>query len=361
MQFPTLSRLARALLLASVLLTSPPVRAVDGVHEINQTSALVGSVTPGDSPGFPVEIFTSGSFRLTSDLVVPGNDPAAINVYATGTRIDLNGFTISSVTQCSGQPTTCSPTGNGIGIDASGASDVRIQNGRISGFGVYGIFLYEQGTVSDVTVDNNGLGGVNADEGCVIEDNIVRRNGGVGIQVGAGSRIASNVVHRNGGQGISAPISAVAKDNAVSLNVGSGSAGAHHRRFYMTRLGAIGSAARAACAAGFHMASLWEIYDPSNLSYDAELGVPGFGNANDDLGSGPPSNVPAWVRTGWSSILTPSGAGQVSCTGWTNGTIGQNGSQAALRSSWGTPGAAWPWDVSAIQCNFPNSVWCIED
>ena len=144
---------------------SPPARAVDGVREINQTSALVGSVTPGDTAGFPVEIFTSASFRLTSDLVVPAGAAAGIAVYATGTRIDLNGFTISSGTQCSGQPTTCTAGGNGVGIDASGASDVKIQNGRISGFGVYGIFLYEQGTVSGVTVDNNGQGGINGQEG----------------------------------------------------------------------------------------------------------------------------------------------------------------------------------------------------
>ena len=361
MQFLSLPRLVRPILLACVILACPPARAVDGVREINQTSALVGSVTPGDTAGFPVEIFTSASFRLTSDLVVPAGASAGIAVYATGTRIDLNGFTISGGTQCSGQPTTCTPVGNGVGIDASGASDVRIQNGRVSGFGVYGIFLYEQGTVAEVTVVNNAQGGINGEEGCVVEDSIVRRNGGIGIQVGAGSRIASNVVHRNGGLGISAPISAVAKDNAVSLNVGSGPAGARNRRFYMTRTGAIGSTARAACAAGFHMASLWEIYDPTSLSYDAELGLTGAGNANDDLGSGPPAGAPAWVRTGWFGILTPTGAGQLSCTGWTNGTIGQNGSQAALRSNWGTPGAAWPWDVSAIQCNFPQSVWCIED
>lgn len=342
-----------------------PARAVDGVHEINQTSALAGSVTPGDAPGFPVEIFTQGSFRLTSDLVVPAAVSAGIAIYAGGTRLDLNGFSITSTTQCTGNPTTCSPLGSGIGIDASGASDVAVRNGRVAGFGVRGIWLFEEGSVEDVTVENNGTGGIATDEGSLIEDNIVRRNGGVGIEAGAGSRIAKNVVHRNGGLGISAPLSALATENAVSLNVGSGKAGARNRRFLLATgtppVGVIGSTARTSCPAGFHMASLWEIFDPTTLTYDSELGYPGFGNANDDLGSGPPSNVAGWVRTGWTSVLTPSGAGQVSCTGWTNGTISQQGTQATFRSTWTAPGDGWPWTLSTIQCNFPNGVWCVED
>ena len=46
--------------------------ASDGVIEINQARALQGGVTEGDTPGFPVTISQSGSYRLTGNLTVPG-------------------------------------------------------------------------------------------------------------------------------------------------------------------------------------------------------------------------------------------------------------------------------------------------
>jgi hypothetical protein len=171
---------------------------------------------------------------LTGDLVVPGGAEAAINVYAGGTRIDLNGFSSTSETACSGQPPACSPVGTGVGINASGARDVRIVNRRIAGFGINGVSLFEEGAISEVTIESNGLGGITAEEGCLITDDIVRRNGGIGIQAGPASRAVANVVTRNAGLGISTPLTSVVKDNAVSLNVGSGTAGARSRRFYVS-------------------------------------------------------------------------------------------------------------------------------
>jgi hypothetical protein len=48
-----------------------------------------------------------------------------------------------------------------------------------------------------------------------------------------------------------------------------------------------------ACAKGYHMASIWEILDTSNLSYNTDLGV-----IVDDSGSGPPNAIEGWIRTG---------------------------------------------------------------
>ena len=42
--------------------------AVDGVTLIDQNKALAGSVTPGDTPGFPVTISQPGSYRLSGNL-----------------------------------------------------------------------------------------------------------------------------------------------------------------------------------------------------------------------------------------------------------------------------------------------------
>ena len=51
--------------------------ASDGAREINQTAALAGAVTPGDTAGFPVTISQAGSYLLTGNLVVPSADTTA--------------------------------------------------------------------------------------------------------------------------------------------------------------------------------------------------------------------------------------------------------------------------------------------
>src|SRR5262245_7913813 len=43
-------------------------------------------------------------------------------------------------------------------------------------------------------------------------------------------------------------------------------------RFYLSTDTFDGAHALAACSQGFHMASLWEIFDPTNLKYDTTLG-----------------------------------------------------------------------------------------
>ncbi|HUK64993.1 MAG TPA: hypothetical protein VLV15_16760, partial [Dongiaceae bacterium] len=91
--------------------------------EINATLASAGNVTPGDAPGFPIDINQAGSYRLTSNLVVPPG-VSGIVISASGTQLDLNGFTISSTTTCSGDPLNCTPAAGGIGIEVPIASSV---------------------------------------------------------------------------------------------------------------------------------------------------------------------------------------------------------------------------------------------
>jgi len=57
-----------------------------------------------------------------------------------------------------------------------------------------------------------------------------------------------------------------------------------------------GAHALTACVLGFHMASLWEIFNVSVLEYDTSLGA-----TMDDSGSGPPADVLGWIRTGFNS------------------------------------------------------------
>src|SRR5438477_12305218 len=90
-----------------------PVYAVDGVVLINQNAALAGNVTPGDTPGFPVTISVSGSYKLSGNLTVPDANTSAIQISADYVTIDLNGFSIIGPTVCSGFPvTSCTPHGS---------------------------------------------------------------------------------------------------------------------------------------------------------------------------------------------------------------------------------------------------------
>jgi hypothetical protein len=64
------------------------------------------------------------------------------------------------------------------------------------------------------------------------------------------------------------------------------------RKYYMTRDRYDGAHALTACAAGYHMASLWEIHETSNLRYDTELGL-----TRGDSGCGPPNSFSGWSGT----------------------------------------------------------------
>lgn len=106
-------------------LFSSAAMAVDGVVLIDQNKALAGAVTPGDAPGFPITISQPGSYRLSSNLVLPAG-ATAISIAVNNVTIDLNGFSIIGT-----------PGNNGtVGISYSGAppaTGLTIRNGIIDG------------------------------------------------------------------------------------------------------------------------------------------------------------------------------------------------------------------------------------
>jgi hypothetical protein len=130
------------------------------------------------------------------------------------------------------------------------------------------------------------------------------------------------------------------------------------RKFYLTQGNDFkGDQTVSACAAGYHMASLWEIFDTSNLSYDVQLG---FTNA--DSGFGPPSSF-GWVRTGHVSMGTNL-AGIGNCNAWTSASKDDYGSIVApYRDVWDnfnflTPVS--PWSARTFPCDAGLRVWCIQ-
>ena len=133
--------------------------------------------------------------------------------------------------------------------------------------------------------------------------------------------------------------------------------GDDRRQFYLAKVNSEADQALSACAGGYHMASLWEILDVSNLSY--AYGHPAA-YTKDDSGAGPPSYWNGWVRTGWNGSSENS-AGQANCDNWSQKATGF-GTIVRLVNAWGTtPGEIFTWDATAFQCTGVAPVWCVED
>ena len=131
------------------------------------------------------------------------------------------------------------------------------------------------------------------------------------------------------------------------------------RQFYLSTSGAAGIGARGVCGPGYHMASLWEIVDPSNLKYNTTLGW-----TETDSGQGPPADeiyVHGWVRTGYVADISTT-AGRANCLGWTSAGAGHRGTIVSLPASW-TSGVEdiGVWHAAVALCSDQNQVWCIED
>ncbi len=132
------------------------------------------------------------------------------------------------------------------------------------------------------------------------------------------------------------------------------------RRYYLTPTPHNGAQALTACAAGFHMASLWEIFDTSNLDYDTSLGA-----TKTDSGDGPPSvngGFFGWIRTGGfpDNVFLP---GEGNCFAWTSAEAEDEGTMVSLVESWAMdPTIVAPWFAQTVPCDNPSiKVWCVED
>lgn len=128
-------------------------------------------------------------------------------------------------------------------------------------------------------------------------------------------------------------------------------------RYYLTTTLHDGNEALTACAAGYHMASLWEIHDPTSLRYETALGF-----TRGDSGAGPPTRTFGWVRTGGDA--DESGLpGTSNCNAWTSENPFGEGTAVALPRIWRlTDGPVIsPWTSVGELCVEPLRVWCVQD
>ena len=145
------------------------------------------------------------------------------------------------------------------------------------------------------------------------------------------------------------------------------------RRFYLTKGSAQGNRALTACAAGYHMASRFEILDVTALEYDTSKGL-----TTDDSGSGPPSTAASyespgpfgWIRTGGASQFTnasgapgsSAGSASMNCATWSSNSPQAFGTVAYLTDRFSENNAATPaWNGRPERCDVTSRVWCVEN
>ena len=130
------------------------------------------------------------------------------------------------------------------------------------------------------------------------------------------------------------------------------------KSFYVTKTLHDGSQALTACVGGYHMASLWEILDPSNLRYDTQLGA-----TLPDSGFGPPTaaSSEARIRTGGPASNSET-VGLGNCNAWTSPSHDDFGTVIRLDIPWDATGEKIsPWFAFTGPCSVQLPVWCVQD
>lgn len=239
----------------------------DGRLEINQACAEGSGCFSGDDPGFPVQIISSGSYVLTSDLVPP-TDTAGISLAAgaDGCTIDFNGFALKGPESCDGTPVTnCTGSSTVHGIDGTFRDGVTVRNGTIRGMSGHGVQLDRRALIQNFEVMENGADGVSVGFSSSVESVVAARNDQTGIRVGDHSTAIRLRSTGNGGWGVLAGDGSVVSDSTAAVNASQG--------FYM-KVGAIlrNSVSRSNQSAGVGLESDASIIDSTSVN-NASFGV----------------------------------------------------------------------------------------
>jgi hypothetical protein len=237
--------------------------------------------------------------------------------------------------------------------------------------------------VRGVTARGNGADGIHTEVASLVDTSNASENGDDGISVGRGSTVSRSAARANTAAGIKAEGDVTVSESSSRDNVREGYwlAGpavrftgnvssnntladacgggicSERRRFYQTSTTHAANAVLTACAAGFHMASLWEIIDRSGLAYDTVLGV-----TNDDSGEGPPAIVEfSWIRTGYNAWGSSMGPGIANCTAWTSTSAARWGTAVSITDWSDPPETIGDWKADDFDCSGTRRTWCVED
>jgi hypothetical protein len=242
------------------------------------------------------------------------------------------------------------------GITSGLSSGTVVENGSVSGFGGECLGLGSWARVERLAVRSCGGAGIVVGDGSLVLDSSVDSVGSYGIVFGGEPGVRAGNVVTDVALAGAGPIAIFAGTSTRGNVCRDGSCSRHaRRRFYLTKT-ANHTAAQAlgACDVGYHMASIYELSDPSSLEYDPVLG--------DSLESSPTGPV---VNTGW--IRTGAAASAATnCRAWTSTSSNEDGTTAILQFLTSQMNAAAtigsPWSVFGTRpCIALVNVWCIED
>ncbi len=182
-------------------------------------------------------ITASGSFKLANNISSvgfegPAPDCLVIASGVTNVTIDLDGFTIDCVLDCSG-------FNSGIRV-GNVIEGLTVRNGTIKGFATglslfgntmliermqiirnrdRGLVAVESVRVIDSIFAGNGVG-ADVGEGSVLIGNEFNFNTSDGLRAGQGSTIINNSARRNGGIGLSVTCPSTVVGNTATSNTG---------------------------------------------------------------------------------------------------------------------------------------------
>ncbi len=328
------------------------VVSADGRIEINQSVI-------DEAGGFPYTISSPGSYVLTGALLVPA-DTDGIVIATNEVTLDLNGFSITGPATCGF--TTC-PLGTGSAIRPQGlfggANSTRVHNGIVRGFGSHCVRVLAAAHVENLTVSECGGVGISANVESIVTKNRVRLTGQTGISMSPGTMYLHNTVASAGLGGGGQPSFSGGRASGGNSCDDGGCSPRGARRYYLTPERFPADQVITACDEGYHMASLWEIFNTAALEYDV---LRGYQRA--DSGQGPPSfpnpglDAVGWIRTGGSV------ASFNNCLAWTTTDPASSGWSASLGSDWDSEFQhvrVSPWFGFQYACNLSLAVWCVED
>lgn len=341
------------LLTAIALGAATSASASDGRIEINQASVEAEG-------GFPYTISQPGSYVLTGSLTVPA-DTTGIIIGTSNVTLDLNGFMITGPYVC--EPGNC-PGGSADGISTNGQQNsyVTVRNGIVSGFSDRCIQLFQHARVERMQISQCGRDGINLSAYGSVYFNQVFHVGDTGIFMAGDSGVLghNSVSEASVGAGVDPAIRGGKQTAGNFCDDGDCGWLDTRRRFYLSEGEHQGDTARFACVPGFHMASLWEILDVTQLRYDLNNG-----RTAEDSGFGPPTVEKGWIRTGKPDFVVVTTPGGVSCAGYT--TTSGTGTAIFLPQIWDSDypstinlRAPW-WYGEEIACTADLAVWCVEN
>lgn len=338
------------LAVGATLLLAGLAHAGDGRVELGQSAIEADG-------GFPFQITKPGSYVLTSDLEVPAGT-SGIQIAAHEVTLDLNGFGVRGTHSC-GSGGCSAGTTIGVGAVAAGselARNTTLRNGVVSGFGANCVDLGAGASVEGLIVRSCGGSGIRSAEHARVAGNRVNDCGAWGLSFLAAATYAGNLlsnVNRLGGAGF---VSGGSTSGGNVCDTGRCPRDrAERKRYYLTPGFYPGNHGANDCALGFHMASLFELYDPSGLEYDATLGVTSV-----DSGSGPPVGA---VSRGWARNGSNSDSCQSVGIPWATSSASGEGMAAWLEPGYSlsAPTGSPSWVTELWACNTSNRIWCVED